>query len=100
MANEIKVNTKRLKDDADKIDGYIKKIETAMKNMKTSVKELDQMWDGTSSEAFKLAINGDINELDAMIKNLKAIYSFETNAKQKYDTCETKVAELVAGIKV
>lgn len=98
MLNEVKVNTRRLRDDADKVDGYIKKIEEEITNMKTSIKELDRMWDGKSSEAFKKAINADIRELSAIVKGLKSIHSYEVNAKKKYEECEAKVGELVVGI--
>lgn len=100
MIDEIKVNTTRLRTDAEKVNKYISNIEASKKALQECLVKLDKMWDGEASEAFKKAMAKDILELEAMIENLKEIYKYETNAKNKYDTCEGRVAELIAQIKV
>lgn len=100
MVKYIKVNTARLDTDAQSVADDIAKMKTQMKKMKVSVKQLDAMWDGTSSEAFKKAFQDDMKALDIILGNLQSLHSYEVTAKSKYDTCEKKVSELVAGIRV
>ena len=57
MAEKIVVNTNRLGQDAESVETYIAKIKKQITEMKSSVSDLDAMWDGPSSEAFKKAFN-------------------------------------------
>lgn len=100
MANCIRVNTSRLGSDAERVQSCIRDMKSEMSKMKTSVKQLDSMWDGSSSEAFKKAFNDDVAALGVIIKNLESVHNFEVNAKKKYESCEAKVNELVSGIKI
>lgn len=100
MINEIKVNTTRLGTDAEKVNDYMRKIETAVNKIEESMKRIDGKWDGDASKAFNTAMKNDIKEIKEIIKNLEEIYNYESNAKKKYEICEGKVADLVAQIKV
>ena len=70
MAKIIKVNTKRLKNDADSVNACIESIKNSMENLKTLSSQLDSMWDGEASEAFKSGFVNDIKNLDTAISNL------------------------------
>ncbi|MGN0290473.1 MAG: WXG100 family type VII secretion target [Lachnospiraceae bacterium] len=100
MADHIKVNTTRLQKDSEKVNKYVSNMEKEISKMKDSVSQLDKMWDGESSTAFKKAFNDDMNAMATIIKNLKGVYSYESNAKKKYESCETKVASLISEIRV
>lgn len=100
MADKIKVNTTRLGTDAESVKSNIQKIKKSMEDMKKDVTQLDSMWDGPTSEAFKKAFQDDMNALNTIIKNLEQIYNFETTAKSKYESCERQVASKVSGIRV
>ena len=100
MVKYIKVNTSRLNKAAQSVADDIAKMKAQMKKMKVSVKQLDAMWDGESSEAFKKAFQDDMAALEVILNNLQSMHSYEVTAKNKYETCEQKVSELVAGIRV
>ncbi len=100
MGNYIKISTDRLNGDAETAAGLIQSIKTELGNMKQSVAQLDGMWDGPGSEAFKRAFQDDMNAMDTVLKNLDNIHSFEVNAKSKYYACERNVGDIVAGIRV
>ena len=82
MINEIKVNTTRLGNDAEKVKEYIDNIEKARKQIQTRASNINSMWDGQASEAFQKAIKSDLKELKEIIKNLKQVYDYETNLCQ------------------
>ena len=52
---KIKVSTSRLSKDSEKVKQGIDNISKKLSEMENSVSELDKMWDGESSEAFKQA---------------------------------------------
>jgi WXG100 family type VII secretion target len=100
MADLIKVNTNRLKTDTSSIKGHISSIEKEIADLRRHNIALDAMWDGPSSETFKAAFEADIKSLEQMIASLKSLNEYEDNARDKYDDCERKVADLVNQIKV
>lgn len=100
MAQKIKVNTSRLNSDSSQISECIRAMKTEMDKMKTSVSQLDTMWDGESSEAFKNTFNGDMEAMSQIISTLEKFQQDEMNAKKKYDSCESRVGSLISGIRV
>lgn len=96
--NVIKVNTVRLGNTADKIDEYITGIVTKLKKMQEYVVQLDQMWDGASSEEFKKAFSNDIVLASELLNKLRDFNSFELNAKKAYEECESKVSDVISWI--
>lgn len=98
--NYIKMNTARLNQDTEAVKGLLKGIKTEIGNMKQSLTQLDQMWDGPSSQAFKKAFWDDMEAMETMLANLESIHSYEVNAKNKYESCERKVGGIVAGIRI
>lgn len=100
MADLIKVNTNRLKDTVSEINSHVKSIEKEIADLKGHNTALDAMWDGPSSEAFKMAFAEDIEALEAIVKTIASLKEYEDNARVKYDKCEQRVADLVNQIKV
>lgn len=98
--NHIKVNTARLRTDTESIAGHLRGIRGEMESMKQNVAQLDSMWDGSGSEAFKKAFWDDVRGMDTLLKNLDSMYSYEINARAKYESCENKVGDIVANIRV
>lgn len=97
---KIKINTGRLKSDADQVMGCIKDMKSEMAKMKESVTQLDQMWDGPSSEAFAKVFQDDMEALNTILENLDQVYHYETTAKDKYEECENKISDLISEIRV
>lgn len=100
MADKIKINTSRLKNDASEIKDHINAINKKVKDLRSHNAVLDGMWDGPSSETFKLAFESDITALETILGALGSLNEYEENARQRYDECEDKVADLVNQIKV
>lgn len=99
-ANHIKVSTNRLNADAQQMGSMIGSMKKEMENMKDSVKQLNNMWEGLSKKAFVQAFNDDMTALTAVIDSLNEIRTFETEAKSIYENCEKQVAQLVDSIRV
>ena len=97
---DIKVNTSRLNTDAETVAGLLQGIKTGLSDMKEQVNQLDAMWDGPGSEAFKKAFWDDMDAMAEAVKNLDSMQAYERNAKTKYESCEQKVGAIVAGIRV
>lgn len=100
MANEIKVSTTRLGNDANQVSSLIRSMEKEINSMKTSVNQMNQMWTGTAKEAFVKAFNDDMNAAAGVIKELKSLQSFETQAKTKYEQCESQITGIINSIRV
>lgn len=100
MTDIIKINTDRLKNDTSDIAQHISSIRKLITDLTGHNLVLDGMWDGPSSEAFKMAFQSDIAMLDGIMGSLEELNRFEDNARQKYDECEGKVSELVDQIKI
>lgn len=100
MKDCIKVNTARLGADAGRMNTAIQKIKSKMMQMEGSVAEMDRMWDGPGCEAFKKAFRDDVKAMNLIIKHLEWVYRYEVKAKQEYEACESRVHELVSGIRI
>ena len=100
MADKIRVNTHTLNNDADSVQQCIERMKRSKDNISSAVVTLDGMWDGSSSEAFKSAIQKDLNDLQTIINQLQKIHQYEVTAKDKYNACENRVGEIVRSIKI
>lgn len=98
--DKIRINTNRLGTDAETVKSCIDKFAGEIENMKGSVTALERMWEGPSCKAFHKAFLDDMRAMETVIKNLRSIYSYDTNAKKEYETCERKVSSLIADIRV
>lgn len=47
----IKINTNRLHQDTQKVEGYIQKMKKELTNMQNSVNAMNGMWEGSSKKA-------------------------------------------------
>ena len=100
MSDYIKVNTGAINRDAGTMEESIQRIRKRAASLKEAMQQLDEMWDGPSSEAFKASFQADREALEGIIKGLDEIHRYATEAKNKYDSCEGKVAGLISQIRV
>lgn len=98
--SKIKINTALLKRDAGNITKILSDIEKKALKMQTDVVQLNGMWEGEANMAFNKAFQDDITALRTVIKEVQDIVDYEENAKKEYDSCESKVSELVDSIPV
>lgn len=100
MANEIKVSTTRLGNDAGQVDSLIRAMEKELINMKTSIDQMNQMWEGPAKKSFVQAFEDDRKASEDIIKELKSLQKFETQAKKKYEQCEKQIADIISSIRI
>lgn len=100
MADKIKIHTKRLGADADRIQGYINHIAKEMAEIEQSVTAMQAMWEGAGREAFCQTFQKDMEVVKGALAGLRAIYEYDLNAKKQYEQCDRKVASMIAEIKV
>ncbi len=100
MSDKIRVNTNVLNNDASNVQQLIARMRKCKTNISSAVATLDGMWDGPSSEAFKSAVQKDLSDLQIIINQLQKIYQYEITAKDKYNSCENRVGEIVRSIRV
>lgn len=98
MADVIRYDTVKIKHDADRVEKCITDIRRELQNLESNAQELDAMWDGEGSEAFKAVFHDDIETLTAVIEELSGIYRYEIKAVGKFDNCNKAVAELLASM--
>ena len=95
----IKTNTARMSKDLEQMHSIIEKMKGDLNSLIQSSTELDEMWDGPSSEAFKAVFQQDINALSSVLKNLESIYNYTSNAKTEYERCDEAVKNALEAIK-
>lgn len=97
---EIRVTTNRLENDAEKLASLISSMETQLENMKASINQLNQMWEGNAKTAFMTAFEDDRRAAEGVLKELKSLQNYEAQAKTKYENCEKQIENLVNSIRV
>lgn len=100
MANEIRVNTTRLGSDADNVARLIASMEKELSSMQHNIAAMNKMWKGPAKQAFQAAFENDRQAAVDVLRELKSLQTFETQAKKKYEKCEQQVASLVNSISV
>lgn len=98
--NEIKVSTIRLGNDAAQINSLIQTMERELNNMKTSVQQMNAMWEGVTKKAFETAFQDDMRAADGVLKELKNLHNYEVQAKNKYEQCENQIEEIIQTIRI
>ena len=100
MAKTIRINTTRLRTDAEHVDKDIKRMSSLLKSMRAHATELDRMWDGPGSVAFKKSFHDDINKVEVTLMNLRGLYQYEVTAKKTYEKCGQQVDQIISSIRV
>ncbi len=100
MADKIRVNTGRLGSDADRIQGYVNNIIKELHIIQDHVEAMVKMWEGPAKKTFYQAFVNDMQAMEAEVKHMQEIYLYDRSAKKTYETCEQKVAAMIAEIKV
>lgn len=98
MADQIRVNTGRMKQDVDNIMASVNQISMKYTDLIQKKAELDTMWDGPASESFKKVTEDDMIALATVIGNLKKVYEYENIARERYEQCENRISGEIAGI--
>ena len=101
MGNRVfKISTVRLGKDAEQLQQLIANMEKIIVNMKSSVGQMNAMWEGVSKDNFVQAFADDIRAVTDVLSELKSLYNYEIMAKEQYENCENQVADLIANMRV
>ncbi len=99
MSSEIRVDTGRLKRDADSVGNLIRTMERQITDIQSEISQMNSMWIGPAKTAFQKAVSDDIRSAREVLAELKSLQSFESQAREKYDQCEQQVSALVDALK-
>lgn len=97
---KFKISTGRLQKDAEQIRILIGTMEGAINDMRGSVQQMNSMWEGTAKKGFTMAFADDMKAVEAILKELKALNSYEVQAKESYESCERQVGSLVQDMRI
>ena len=98
--NELKINTGRLGSDAGQVKTLKDKMEKELTSMKSEIDAMNSMWQGPAKQEFVKAFEDDRSAAAEVIRELKSLQGFETQAKDKYEKCEHQVSSLVDSIRI
>lgn len=98
LSDKIRFNTIRLKNDTDSIKENVDTILQLYSELVEKRAQLDAMWDGPASEAFKKAFGDDLVGLMTMISNMQRIYNYGNMSKECYENCENQVSGVISDI--
>ena len=97
---EIEINTVTLLRDIDILETKMGELDGQTEKMFSAISDLDTMWDGPASEAFKEQFQLDYQSCKEMSKVLKDLVESLKHARQEYDTCEQNVEDLIRAIQI
>lgn len=100
MAKVIRFDTDRLNEDMVSISELIKSMRERVRNLENQITELEGMWTGPGSDAFKNALRSDLVGLVMVIENLEKLNGYEDKACGKFRRCEDKVSAAIDEIRV
>lgn len=101
MANsKLEINTSTLNRDITTIDGEMKKLTSYINSLRSTLSQLEGMWDGPAKTAFSTAVKDDINRLEMLVKTISEYTGKTTEARNAYETCERNVDSIISSIRV
>ncbi len=97
---QIEVNTDRLNGDVSSLTSELNQIRNEMNSMFQSMQELDAMWDGPASEAFKVQFQSDYDAMNDLCKILQNMINCMENASSEYVRGENMIHAIVNAIRI
>lgn len=100
MADVIKCNTGTLSSDEGEVTGNINQIKNRVARLRALSTKLDNMWDGEASDAFKIRLDGYINNLEDACVSLESVATYERTAVSEYNRCSSDISGMIESIAV
>ena len=98
--DKIRVNTGSLGRTQSNVTNIASGLEKELAAMQSSVARMNSMWSGEANQSFNQAFMDDINFLKSICSQIRKLAGYEGDARREYDSCEQKVAQLIAEIRV
>lgn len=96
----IETNTDYMKRDVENIETYISELVKAADEMEATIKSLHSSWEGDAATAFESSLTDELYIFRQVIETLKHMNSNTGSAGEKYEKCETEVADIISAIKM
>lgn len=100
MASIIKCNTGTLATDQGDVTYNLNQIKQSLDTLRTISQKLDSMWDGEASVAYKVKLDGYIQELANACTSVESVAAYEAKAVEKYNECEGAISGIIASVSV
>ncbi len=100
MAATIEVNTGTLRTDIDSINSELKILRQDIVSLRNVAASLGNTWSGRAKDAFMVALNDDIGELERLVSELEKYTTRTNDVRAEYDSCENTVAQIISSIRV
>ncbi len=100
MAEYIRVSTRQIDQDRERIEAELKGARNAVEELYQEMQQLGQTWEGPAWQTFQRQVASDIENMrniDAMMAEYMNHMEF---ASMEYKQCESKMEELVGSIRI
>ncbi len=98
MAENIKMDTSKLRKSCQEFESGLKELKKSLQEMKESVDRLNATWEGPSHDDFVKNYEKDYQQMEALNKGLEQYLEALWQAQRDYTACEEQVGELVRGL--
>ena len=96
----IRVNTLRLVDAADRILSAMESAEGKAAEIESLGVRMGQMWEGEAKNAFQAALSENIAAVREACGRIRLIGAYDGSAAASYEECENSVSGLLAGTSI
>ena len=92
---QMKITTDEMRSIAGSFEGLITEWDGSVATLYRYLEELDAMWDGDASEAFKEVFNSDKAKYDQLSEMMRTYKEAINTAAQRYDEGEAQIKVIV-----
>lgn len=100
MAGIIKCNTGTLATDQGDVTYNLNEIKKSLETLDAISRGLGSMWAGDAADAYKLKLDGYIDELRKVCTRVESIVAYEGKAVEEYDQCGAAISGIIASIDI
>lgn len=98
--NYIQIDTTTLSKTISDMEGSINNLKNELESIYQDIQELDAMWDGPANEIFNMQFESDRQEFISMCDDISEYIEKLRYAGNEYVKCESKVGDIVRGIRL
>ena len=99
-AGHFEVDTDALRRDANTLRQHLEVISLTHTELCDKMAEVAEMWDGPAKEAFHLQFENNCAELAEVLKQIREVLDSIDTAAKEYDSCDSRVKDIVNAIQI
>ncbi len=100
VVTRLEVETRRLQSDISDLRTRLANMRRIGEAMMAGINALNSMWEGEAKNAFVAQFQTDYETLNSMAEVIEDLIKDLEQAREQYDTCESRVGSIVSGIRV